>query len=236
MSVGVANAQGFSTYEGRWGVQTEFGRVPGPHSPTQSTDTSTVSPGNSVSCNGAGLHTDNSYIRRFFLGVDHGIVNSFYVKSLDWAIEQAAGVGGVQPVNINLYRIPVGSPLTFANMTLISTDMLSVADASLSPINSVIASAYVPDPTTTDLVVEVFTPEGQTAGNSFFIGSNPNGETQPSYLAAAVCGITEPTTTGSIGFPGMQLVMVVNGIEDVAPFFADGFESGDTTAWSLAIP
>ena len=61
------------------------------------------------------------------------------------------------------------------------------------------------------LVVEVFTPEGQTAGNSFFIGSNPDGETGPSYLAAADCGVTEPTPTAAIGFPDMHIVMNVTG-------------------------
>ena len=47
----------------------------------------------------------------------------------------------------------------------------------------------------------MFTPEGQTAGNSFFIGSNAAGQTAPSYLAAAACGVTEPTDTAAIGFP-----------------------------------
>ena len=57
----------------------------------------------------------------------------------------------------------------------------------------------------TVLVVEVFTPNGQTAGNSFFIGSNALGQTAPSYLAAADCGVTEPTDTAAIGFPGMHI-------------------------------
>ena len=61
------------------------------------------------------------------------------------------------------------------------------------------------------LVVEVFTPNGQTTSNSFFIGSNAAGQTGPSYIAAADCTIPEPATTASIGFPNMHIVMNVTG-------------------------
>ena len=208
----IANAQTFSHYAGEYGQTGAAPPIPGPNSITQSTDTSTVTALNSVSCNAGGLHADNSYLRRFFLNADHGIANAFSVQSLDWAIENASGANGSQPVDINLYSIPVGAPFTFANLTSIGSTSLSVADTSLAGITSSV-SGVVADPLNQDLVVEVFTPDGQTAGNSFFIGSNPGGETQPSYIAAAACGISEPTATGAIGFPGMQVIMVVNGIE-----------------------
>ena len=53
-------------------------------------------------------------------------------------------------------------------------------------------------------------------GNGFFIGSNGLGETGPSYISAADCGITAPTTTAAIGFPAMMIVMNVTG-NDGAP-------------------
>ena len=43
--------------------------------------------------------------------------------------------------------------------------------------------------------MEVFTPNGATAMNEFFIGSNAAAETGPSYISAADCGIPTPTTT-----------------------------------------
>jgi hypothetical protein len=64
---------------------------------------------------------------------------------------------------------------------------------------------------TNQLVVEVFTPDGESAGNLFFIGSNTAAESAPSYLSAAVCGVPTPTTTAGIGFPNMHVVMTVNG-------------------------
>ncbi len=48
-------------------------------------------------------------------------------------------------------------------------------------------------------------------GQQFFIGSNAVGQTAPSYLAAADCGVTEPTDTAAIGFPDMHIVMNVTG-------------------------
>ena len=59
--------------------------------------------------------------------------------------------------------------------------------------------------------MEVFTPDGTVAGNLIFMGSNADPETAPSYLSAAACGITTPTTTAAIGFPSMHLVFNVNG-------------------------
>ena len=47
---------------------------------------------------------------------------------------------------------------------------------------------------TATVVAEVFVPDGRTAGNQFFIGSNDAAETGPSYLKAADCGASEPIT------------------------------------------
>lgn len=210
------NAQSFSHYDGEYGTPGPPSGVPGPNSITQSADTTTITQFNSVSCNNASGHTDNSYIRRFFLNADHGIVGSFAVESLDWAIESATGGGGSQPVDVNLYSIPTGAALTFANLTIVGSTSISVSDASLAGISTMVAGT-ITDPTTEDLVVEVFTPNGQGSGSFLFIGSNPNGQTQPSYLAAVDCGITDPTDTGTIGFPDMQIIMVVNGIEAGVP-------------------
>jgi hypothetical protein len=210
--VAAAGAQSFSYYDGEYTNTGPPPGVPGPNSITQSNDTATITQFNSVSCNAGGLHTDNTYMRRFALNADHGIVGAFTVQSLDWAIESAAGAGGSQPVSVNLYSIPSGAALTFANLTPIGNSAINVNDAALAAINTPV-NGVVADPTTTDLVVEVFTPNGQAAGNSLFIGSNPNGQTAPGYLAAPDCGISEPTDTAAIGFPDMHIIMVVNGDE-----------------------
>ncbi|NUM44660.1 MAG: S8 family serine peptidase [Anaerolineales bacterium] len=162
---------------------------------------------NSVSCNAGGLHTDNSYLRYFTLA-DFGITDPFDVTEVSFGVEQATGATGDQPVTVNLYTWNPSDPFIWANFTLIGTADAAVPDQTLS-IYTVPVTGTIPAGGT--LVVEIFTPDGQTAGNSFFIGSNADGQTAPSYLAAADCGLANPLDTAAIGFPNMMLVMNVTG-------------------------
>jgi hypothetical protein len=95
-------------------------------------------------------------------------------------------------------------------LTLIGQADTMVADQALTIINVPVTGTA---PAGSQLVVEVFTPDGETAGNLFFIGSNASPETGPSYLRAAACGVTNPTTTSALGFPNMHIVMNVNGCD-----------------------
>ncbi|MCB8916396.1 MAG: proprotein convertase P-domain-containing protein [Ardenticatenaceae bacterium] len=162
---------------------------------------------NSVSCNAGGLHTDNSYLRYFTLS-DFGITADFEVVEVEIGIETATGATGSQPAEMRLYTWDPNTSFTFANLTPIGSANVTVADQGLT-ILTVPVSGVVPAGGT--LVVEFFTPNGQTAGNSLFVGSNNLGQTGLTYLAAADCGITEPTDTGTVGFPDMHLVMNVTG-------------------------
>ena len=189
-------------------------QAPGPNTITQSLDTATVTSGNSVSCNMGRLHTNNSYMRRFDLDGDHGITGEFNITRVTIGVEIAESPGAVgQPLTVTLYTIPNGDALAFANLTQIGQSVFpNFADTSLSLVNLAVTGT-VSDPTTQDLVVEIFTPNGQAAGNAFFIGSNANGEIKPSYLAASDCSVPEPATTASIGFPDMHILMLVDGVE-----------------------
>ncbi len=210
---GTGMAAEFSANPNSAGQSASFPELaPGPNSITQSTDPVTITAGNSVSCN-SGSHTDNSYMRRFILDTDHGIVNQFDVTSVDVGIETAtSSTGAGQPIEIRLYSILKADALLFANITQVGVLATTLADTSATIENFVVTGSIV-DPTTHDLVVEVFTPNGQATGETIFIGSNAAGQLHPSYLAAADCGVTEPTDTAVIGFPNMHIVMTVNGTE-----------------------
>jgi hypothetical protein len=160
---------------------------------------------NSVSCNAGGLHTDNSYLRVFDLAA-FGIDTDFNITQVEIGIETASGAIGTQPATVNLYTLD--GALLWANLTLIGTADVIVADQDLSILSMDVTGSA---PAGSQLVVEFFTPNGQGAGNSLFVGSNDLGQTGPTYLAAADCAVTEPTDVGSIGFPGMMLVMNVTG-------------------------
>ncbi len=182
----------------------------GPIVLTQNTDPLTIIAANSVSCNAGGLHADNSYIRRFDLDGEFALAAPFVVDSVDVGIETATGAGGSQPISVIAHSIANADPLLFANLVEIGRIDTTIADANQVIANFAFTSSAV-DPATDDLVIEVFTPDGQAAGHTFFIGSNNLGQTASSFLAAAACGINEPTATGAIGFPGMHIVMSVNG-------------------------
>jgi len=170
---------------------------------TQSTSESVVS-GNSVSCNAGGLHTDNHYYRAFTLS-DYGLSPDFTVCAVEIGVEQAFSSAGTQPIEVLLYNTNNVANLNAG--TLVGSVATTIPDQSLTlfviPVGGVTLTGQ--------LTVEIFTPDGQGAGNSFFIGSNPNGQTAPSYLAAADCGVPNPTPTGNLGFPNMHIVMNVHG-------------------------
>ncbi|RKY96604.1 MAG: hypothetical protein DRQ13_05715 [Ignavibacteriae bacterium] len=203
----------------------------------------TIIPANSVSCNAGGLHADNSYYRAFDLS-SFGITDDFDITLVEIAIETAAGTGGSQPITCNLYTSTPAFPGGFpGSLTLIGTVDVTVTDQTETILPIPITATA---PAGSELVVEIFTPDGQTDGHSFFIGSNNLGETGPSYLLAVDCGITVPTPTATIGFPDMHIVMNVTG--DVGgsggTTFTDDFEaytvgvqlacqnSTDWTTWS----
>ena len=210
LCMGQAAAQSFSTSGIEGGNRTVQGTNGGPIVLTQSVDPLTITAANSVSCNAGGLHTDNSYMRRFDLDGEFSIAAPFVVEGVDVGVETAAGAGGSQPISVVAYSIANADPMAFANLTEVGRIDTTIADASQA-IEAFTFTSSAINPATDDLVIEVFTPEGQTDGHSFFIGSNAAGETGPSYLAAAACGVTEPTPTASIGFPGMNIVMTVFG-------------------------
>lgn len=184
----------------------------GPVVLTQSVDPLTIIAANSVSCNAGGAHADNTYMRRFDLDGEFALSAPFVVEGVDVGIETATGGGasGSQPISVIAYSIANAAPMAFANLVEVGRIDTTIADTA-STVQAFAFTASQIDPSTDDLVIEVFTPDGQAVGHSFFIGSNNLGQTAASYIAAAACGITEPTDTAAIGFPGMHIVMSVNG-------------------------
>jgi hypothetical protein len=160
-----------------------------------------------------GTTAQNSYLRRFLLNTDHGLSGAFTVNSVTIGVEAAtAGQGSIQPVIVNLYTIPVGDSLIYANLTLIGTRTFDMPNSALTIVNIPVSGTVV-NPVGTDLVVEILSPG---AGNTFFIGSNTSWETHPSYLATSDCGVPEPTVTADLGYPDMHILMVVNGVEQAS--------------------
>jgi HYR domain-containing protein/pre-peptidase len=204
-----------------------------------------ITPLNSVSCNDGVGHTDNSYYRAFSLtsfgitgafdvqsidiGIEDAIAgglrsigktkggvsapNGSTKKSISHKSRASSPAGGGQSITVNIFTSSMAFPAGFpGSLTMIGTATVNVADQSGTILNVPITGTAAAG---SELVVEVFTPDGTAVGNLFFIGSNSAAETGPSYLRAADCGVTTPTTTAGLGFPDMHIVMNVNGCEQV---------------------
>jgi hypothetical protein len=181
-----------------------------PSTITESTS-QTIVDGNSVACNNGFGTTENHYWRAFDMNTFTG-GQEYDVTSVSFGIETAtSGTGTGQPLTVNLYANN-GAPFPGGDWqsNLIATSgSINIPDQA-DTIFEVPITATVPAGTL-ELVMEVMTPDGTAVGNLFFIGSNADPETGPSYLSAADCGVVDPTPTGDLGFPDMHIVMNVNG-------------------------
>src|SRR5690606_19055629 len=162
--------------------------------------------GNSIQCGrGTGetrSHADNSYWRAFNLE-EFGVTGNFNVDTVQFGVQLATSESEEgQPVIIRLYT--TNGEFPGAPLTLIGSSLHTLADQSLTiasvPVNGTAFSG-------TTLVVELFTPDGGSGPNNFFIGSNNAGETDPSYLSMPACGITDLTPMIAFGYDDIHFVM-----------------------------
>lgn len=196
---------------------------PGPATITQSTNTTTITAGNSVSCNTGSpgfFHTDNSYFRAFTLSAFNPPLDSvqFMVQQINFGIESANanGTGTTQPVTVSVFDSSANPPTNATIGAALSSVTVNVPDQTLT----VLAVPLVTQPVLINasdiLAVEIFTPNGTApVNNSFFVGSNALGQSGPTFIRSAPCTITEITPTSGIGFPNMHLVMTVSGNNQV---------------------
>jgi hypothetical protein len=174
----------------------------------QNTDTTTIISNNSISCNLSGEHANNSYWRAFTPSA-FGQTGTFTVTGVRIGIEEAtAGSGGNQPFTIRIYTNS-GGAFPGGTRTLIGTTNTTAANGTL--FFQDIAVTAPAQTVTTEIVVEVFTPDGQTVGNRFFIGSNNLGQSAPSYISAADCGAPNPVNVASAGAPNMHTLIALVG-------------------------
>lgn len=169
---------------------------------TQSTDPTTITMLNSISCASGPQADTNAYLRAFDLST-LGISGSIHVNMVRFGIETADALTGSQDAVINLYTVT--DTLLYGNMTLIASQPITITDQSQT-------FFYVPIsvsvPSDSILVIELFVPNAVNVdSNTFLIGSNSNGESGLSYLMAPSCGILEPMDMPILGLPFMNILL-----------------------------
>ena len=161
-------------------------------------------PGAGVRCghsNNTRTHA-NSFLRTYTL-TDFGISIGFNVTTIQFGVGSV--FGPAIPLQARVYLLE--GPLVFANMTLLGSGSATVSADDNDSVISIPVEAEVPAGST--LVTEIFVDFSETS--DFFPGMNTFGETAPSYIAAAGCGVPEPVTYAAVGFPGRNLVLNVVG-------------------------
>ncbi len=174
----------------------------------QNTNTTTIIANNSISCNLAGEHDDNSYWRAFTPST-FGQTGTFTVTGVRIGVEEAtAGMGGNQPITVRIYTNS-GGAFPAGTRTLIGSLNTTIANGNLFFQDFAVTAP--PLPVTTQIVVEIFTPDGQAVNHRFFIGSNNLGQSAPSYISAADCGAPNPTNVANAGAPNMHTLIALVG-------------------------
>jgi hypothetical protein len=194
---------------------------------TQSTNSITITAGNTPSCNGGApgfVHTDNGYWRSYPLA---SIGSSIDVVSITFAVEAATStLPNGQPMIIRLYNDPTPAAIgPVSGLQLRHTENFNLANATSVLITQPITGPTVTFTSTETLVVEVFSPAGAANGNaSFFFGSNTAGETATGFLRAAACGAAEPVTFASLGaaFANVHIILDVNYVQSGTTLFYPG--------------
>src|SRR5881392_3795424 len=176
-----------------------------PSTITQST-TQAIVDGNTVNCNDGFGTTENHYWRAFDMNTFTG-GQEYDVTSISFGIEVArSGNGTGQQLTVNFYANH-GSPFPggdWQSNLIASSGSILIPDQNDTiftvPMTFSAAAGIL------ELVMEIDSPDGTALGNAFFVGSNTDTETGPSYLSSVACGITTPTTTGDLGFPDDHMV------------------------------
>ena len=104
-----ANAQTLSTNpQGKLEPQMLAPCALGLGSITQSDDCSIV-PITGIACAAGGVTLNTSYLRRFLLTADHGMVNPYTVTTIDFGVE-VDDPDPTNPITVNTYKIAIGAP------------------------------------------------------------------------------------------------------------------------------
>ena len=167
-----------------------------------------IVPGNSIACHNQDDSTaQNSYYRVFQLS-EFDVSGAFKVDRVEFAVDEADdGNGNNQTITVRLHTL--NGALTTNNLTQLATSTVSVGNVAVATLTADFNDVNVPAGST--LAVEIQAPDGDNNNATFYIGSNPGGQTGPSYIRSSECGDDQPEDLTQTGFPNMHIIMRVFG-------------------------
>jgi len=163
-----------------------------------------------LTCQNAGITTDNAFYGAFDLANDFGISSDWEIQAVQFGIDDVLNApGGTYPVTVTFFTTDNGLPT--GNLTIIGDtfgtvsagDALSVVEFTVDP-GVVVPAGEV-------LVVELSVSNDGSTG--FRLGATDVPSNDDSWILAADCGLTLPGTYASLGFGDRWHVMNVVGDE-----------------------
>lgn len=170
----------------------------------------TIVPNLGLTCQNAGITTDNAFYGAFDLANDFGISTAWEIQAIQFGVDEVLNApGDSYPVSVTFFTTDNGLPT--GNLTIIgdafgsisSGDALSVVEFTVDP-GVVVPAGEV-------LVVELAVANDGVTG--FRLGATDVASDDDSWIQAADCGLTEPGTYASLGFGDRWHVMNVVGDE-----------------------
>jgi hypothetical protein len=205
---GSATLETYPGHRGRpgWTVEPSLPAPPAGALAIGHSEAPTIVAGSSIACarNRGTVTTAAGYLRHFTLD-DFGITGELDVTSVSFGVESLSGAS--QTLTVNLYTMVDPDGLfRYDNFVLIGTAAVNLGRQAMTIVDVPVTGTA---PAGSTLVVEVAAPDLPRGG--FFIGANAGGQTAPSYLRAAACGIPQPAPTTALGAPDMRILLSVTG-------------------------
>ncbi len=161
-----------------------------------------------LTCQNAGITTDNSFYGVFDLANDFGISGDWEIEQIQFGVDNVTGApGDSYPIAITFFTTDNGSPQ--GNLTIIGDTFTTVSSGDALAVVEVDVDPGVIVPAGAVLVVELTVAnDGQTG---FRLGATDVPSNDDSWILAADCGLTDPATYASLGFGDRWHVMNVVG-------------------------
>ncbi len=183
---------------------------------TLTQNTSMAVTAGSITCNGSGIPAENTFYRYFDLNALG--YSQFTVNRIDFAVESYTPGTGSYFVDVQVFSNS-GGTFPAGTLTLLGSQSVEILSGQVGTVVPVTLSTPVAV-TTPQMIIALKVNNAQTGsggnGAVFFPGSNGSGQSGLTYISAASCGITSPTSMNALGFPNVHIILTATGIETLS--------------------
>lgn len=158
-------------------------------------------------CGASNVTNANSFARLYNLA-SLGY-SSFAVTKISFAVQGfQLGTATTFPVSVEVYSSTGGAVTN--NLTLKGSATVNITASMVGTVVEVPLANPV-SVSSTEMLIAVSAPNGQTTSTGFYLGGNSNGQTSPGYIKASACGANDYMTFAAIGNSNAHIVLFPTG-------------------------